>query len=88
MSAAGMARRPPAAEVLARARAHFGRDYFDRLLYTVAAPGVSPGVRPDSDDEYRAAWIESGCQSEAASLLVTAASTAAPASPRTVSGSY
>ncbi len=66
-------------EALALARAHFGRATFDRLLYTVAAPGVSPGVRPGADEEYQLAFFESGCQSEAASLLVAAAATATPA---------
>jgi len=51
------------AEALAAARAHFGRETFDRFLYTVVAPQVTTGsVVPSADEARGLAYLEGGCR--------------------------
>jgi hypothetical protein len=51
------------ADALASARAHFGRETFDRFLYSVVAPQLSVNAPLPSADEARGlAYVEGGCR--------------------------
>jgi hypothetical protein len=66
---------------LAAARAHFGRETFDRLLYTVIPPGTGWSLDMSADGAFHLALLATGCQSDAAKQLVADSAAAAPARP-------
>jgi hypothetical protein len=51
------------AVALTRARRQFGREMFDRFLYTVVAPGLSvAAATPSADTPRQLMFVEGGCQ--------------------------
>jgi hypothetical protein len=78
---AGMNTCRSSAAALVAARAHFGGENFDRLLYTIVPPGTGWSLGMGTDEAYHAALLATGCQPDAAAKLVADSSTAAHPSP-------